>query len=64
MDQQDVMIPVRVTDYSHDPDEEAELTAELAEAMKRGGLILAGLRWFATQTELDTPHTTFRIDAR
>jgi hypothetical protein len=37
--------------------------------MERGGLVLRradpGLpRWFATQGELDTPHTTFRLSPR
>jgi hypothetical protein len=54
------MIPVRVTGYSHE---------DPPTAMERGGLVLRradpGLpRWFATQGELDTPHTTFRLSPR
>jgi hypothetical protein len=63
------MIPVRVTGYATTvPAAEAEL-AELKEAMARGGLFLSQAdpnapRWFATQRELDTPHTTFRLSPR
>jgi hypothetical protein len=62
------MIPVRVTGYSHE-DPPTDLRKELEAAMERGGLVLRradpGLpRWFATQGELDTPHTTFRLSPR
>jgi hypothetical protein len=54
------LIPVRVTQYAP----YQEFVSELSKATGRDGLRLVGDRWFATQGELDTPHTTFRLSPR
>jgi hypothetical protein len=60
------LLPVRVTATAGTY---TQTTTELAAAEARGGLLLhtdgqGAPRWFATQSELDTPHATFRVDAR
>lgn len=51
--------PVRVTHLGAPAD---ELHAELRAATGLG-YDADACRWYATQAELDTPHTAFRLDA-
>jgi hypothetical protein len=65
----ETLIPVRVTSTASTLDTYQEADAELQAAMERGGLVFSRTdpnfpRWFATQRELDTPHTTFRLSPR
>lgn len=56
------LIPVRVTATVP---EDADITHELLDRVLNGGLVLGGdMTWFATQSELDTPHSTFRLSPR
>jgi hypothetical protein len=54
------LIPVRVTRTSTDESPDGELLTRIAV----GGLTVKDGAYFATQGELDTPHTTFRLSPR
>jgi hypothetical protein len=65
----ETLIPVSVTSTATACNTYQEADAELQAAVERGGLVLSQAdpnfpRWFATQGELDTPHTTFRLSPR